>query len=84
MKTTEIEGIFKKEKRLFTENPSSCIGIKVYNEQLVPYENKEFRSWNPYRSKLAAAILKGLKNISQSVLPKLARSQSFMVTGLTF
>jgi len=63
MKQTEIEGIFKKENRLFTENPSSCKGIKVYNEQLITHKNKEFRSWNPYRSKLAAAILKGLKNI---------------------
>jgi fibrillarin-like pre-rRNA processing protein len=63
MKSTEIEGVFRKDKRLFTENPSSCIGIKVYNEQLFSDGNKEFRSWNPYRSKLAAAILKGLKNI---------------------
>ena len=63
MKPTEIECVFKKENHLFTENPSSCIGTKVYNEQLISYDNKEFRSWNPYRSKLAAAILKGLKNI---------------------
>jgi fibrillarin-like pre-rRNA processing protein len=63
MKTTEIEGVFKNNNRLFTENPASCIGIKVYNEQLISYDDKEFRSWNPYRSKLAAAILKGLKNI---------------------
>lgn len=63
MKSTEIEGVFKNNNRLFTENPSLCIGIKVYNEQLISYDDKEFRSWNPYRSKLAAAILKGLKNI---------------------
>jgi fibrillarin-like pre-rRNA processing protein len=63
MKSTEIEGVFKNNNRLFTENLSSCLGIKVYNEQLVSQEDKEFRSWNPYRSKLAAAILKGLKNI---------------------
>lgn len=63
MKTTEIEGVFKKDGRLYTENPTSCIGIKVYNEQLISHDDREFRSWNPYRSKLAAAILKGLKNI---------------------
>ena len=63
MKTTEMEGVFKNNNRLFTENPNSCLGIKVYNEQLISYDDKEFRSWNPYRSKLAAAILKGLKNI---------------------
>jgi len=63
MKTIEIEGVFKKDNHLFTENPPSCKGIKVYNEQLISYDSKEFRSWNPYRSKLSAAILKGLKNI---------------------
>ena len=56
-----IEGVFKQEDRIFTENPSYCKGLQVYNEKLVKYEGKEFRSWNPYRSKLAAAILKGLK-----------------------
>ena len=34
--------------------------MKVYNEKLVKYKGKEFRSWNPYRSKLSAAILNGL------------------------
>jgi len=63
MKSTEIDGIFRKNDRIFTENLDSCRGIKVYNEKLITYKNREFRSWNPYRSKLAAAILKGLKNI---------------------
>jgi len=63
MKPTEIDGIFRENDRIFTENLDSCKGIKVYNEKLITYNNKEFRSWNPYRSKLAAAILKGLKNI---------------------
>jgi fibrillarin-like pre-rRNA processing protein len=61
MKQTETKGIFKEKNRLFTENPRSSKGIKVYNEKLTTIEKKEFRSWNPYRSKLAAAILKGLK-----------------------
>lgn len=63
MKPTEIDGIFRKNDRIFTENLDLCRGIKVYNEKLITYKNREFRSWNPYRSKLAAAILKGLKNI---------------------
>ena len=33
----------------------------MYNEKLVKYKGREFRSWNPYRSKLASAILNGLK-----------------------
>ena len=60
MKPTEISGVFKEKNRIFTENPKSCKGLKVYNEKLVKYKENEFRSWNPYRSKLAAAILNGL------------------------
>jgi fibrillarin-like pre-rRNA processing protein len=60
MKSIKIEGVYKKNDKIFTENLESCYGIKVYNEQLVSYKDKEYRSWNPYRSKLAAAILKGL------------------------
>jgi len=35
-------------------------GDRVYNEDLVSIEGSEFRTWDPFRSKLAAAILKGL------------------------
>ncbi|MCC6003154.1 MAG: fibrillarin-like rRNA/tRNA 2'-O-methyltransferase [Thermofilum sp.] len=35
-------------------------GIKVYDEMLVQFGEKELRTWNPYRSKLAGAILKGI------------------------
>ncbi|RLE66897.1 MAG: fibrillarin-like rRNA/tRNA 2'-O-methyltransferase [Thermoprotei archaeon] len=38
-------------------------GIKVYGEQLIRLGGKEYRVWNPYRSKLAAAIYKGLKMV---------------------
>ncbi len=60
MKPTEIEGVFKEKNRIFTENLDSCRGIKVYNEKLITNKKREYRSWNPYRSKLAAAILKGV------------------------
>ena len=60
MKPTEISGVFKEKNWIFTENSKSCKGLKVYNEKLVKYKENEFRSWNPYRSKLAAAILNGL------------------------
>jgi len=60
MQPTEYPGIYKKNDRLFTVNPELCKGIKVYNEQLFTEDDKEYRSWNPYRSKLAAALLKGL------------------------
>jgi len=36
---------------------------RVYGEQLFEENNEEFRVWNPYRSKLAAALLNGLKKL---------------------
>lgn len=36
-------------------------GISVYGEKLITYEEKEFRIWDPFRSKLAAAVLNGIK-----------------------
>lgn len=59
MKPTEIDGVFKRNGRLYTIN--RCKGRKVYGETLKIIDGIEYRSWNPYRSKLAAAILKGLK-----------------------
>jgi len=46
-------------KRLATINLTP--GKRVYGELLVKYKEVEYRIWNPYRSKLAAAILKGLE-----------------------
>jgi len=38
-------------------------GTRVYGERLVAYGNAEYRVWDPTRSKLAAAIMKGLKEV---------------------
>jgi fibrillarin-like pre-rRNA processing protein len=38
-------------------------GKNVYGERLVKIDEKEYRIWDPFRSKLASAILKGIKNI---------------------
>ena len=62
----KFEGVYWIEfedgsRKLATENLAP--GVKVYGEQLVKIGDKEYRVWNPYRSKLAAAILKGLKEI---------------------
>lgn len=45
--------------RLATVNLSP--GTKVYDERLVTIRGTEYRLWDPYRSKLAAALLRGLK-----------------------
>jgi len=35
-------------------------GRRVYNEELVKRDGVEYRTWDPFRSKLAAGILKGV------------------------
>ncbi len=52
-------GVYKEGKRLFTRN--LVPGTRVYGERLVKVNGIEYREWNPRRSKLAAAILNGLK-----------------------
>ncbi len=54
-------GVFRIDGKLATENLAK--GAKVYGEELVNHEDTQYRLWNPYRSKLAAAILKGLKEL---------------------
>ena len=38
-------------------------GKTVYGEKLIKFEGVEYRLWDPFRSKLAAAILKGIKAV---------------------
>lgn len=45
-------------RRLATRN--LVPGKNVYGERLISIKGIEYRLWNPFRSKLAAAILKGL------------------------
>jgi fibrillarin-like pre-rRNA processing protein len=35
----------------------------VYGERLIKHKEHEYRLWDPYKSKLAAALSKGLKNV---------------------
>ena len=52
----QVEG----EEKLATQN--LVPGNQVYNEKLVQSKGVEYRIWNPFRSKLAAAIINGLKD----------------------
>ena len=52
----QVEG----ERKLATQN--LVPGNQVYNEKLVQSKEIEYRIWNPFRSKLAAAIMNDLKN----------------------
>jgi fibrillarin-like pre-rRNA processing protein len=48
-------------ERLATKN--LAMGKSVYGERLVSWQGVEYRIWDPFRSKLAAAVLKGLKTV---------------------
>ncbi len=53
-------------KRIATQNLTS--GLKVYDEELITIKNIEYRFWDPTRSKLAAALVKGLNELP--IIPK--------------
>jgi fibrillarin-like pre-rRNA processing protein len=54
-------GVYNIDGSLCTEN--SVKGFKVYGEKLVKQHDREYRMWDPFRSKLAAGILKGLRTL---------------------
>ncbi|MFH1294489.1 MAG: fibrillarin-like rRNA/tRNA 2'-O-methyltransferase [Candidatus Aenigmatarchaeota archaeon] len=53
-------GVFHDGKRFLTKN--LVPGTRSYGEEIVQDHGNEFRVWDPYRSKPAAALTKGLKN----------------------
>jgi len=57
-----FDGVFLIDGKVATMN--LIRGRKVYNETLVDIQGIEYRLWNPYRSKLAAAIMNGLKTFA--------------------
>lgn len=40
-----------------------ALGKRVYGERLFKWKDLELREWNPYRSKLGAALLKGIEEL---------------------
>lgn len=52
-------GVFFINNLLATLNANP--GKRVYDEKLMKIDGKEYRLWDPYRSKLAGAIKKGLE-----------------------
>lgn len=57
--TQKFQGIYSINESTATENLNP--GIRVYGEKLIEIKDKEYRIWDPRRSKLGAAILNGLK-----------------------
>ncbi len=50
-----------KARKIATKNLAP--GKNVYGERLIRFKMVEYRLWDPYRSKLAAALLKGLETV---------------------
>ncbi|MHA1976162.1 MAG: fibrillarin-like rRNA/tRNA 2'-O-methyltransferase [Candidatus Hodarchaeales archaeon] len=67
VKETMIEGMYQlqidQKNRLATRN--QVPGTSVYGERLIKVENEEYRLWDPFRSKFAAAFLSGMKLLPQ-------------------
>ncbi|MDD5111324.1 MAG: fibrillarin-like rRNA/tRNA 2'-O-methyltransferase [Candidatus Altiarchaeota archaeon] len=57
----KFPGVYMVDGQIATEN--SVPGYRVYDEKLLKQQNREYRLWDPFRSKLAAAILKGLRTL---------------------
>jgi fibrillarin-like pre-rRNA processing protein len=56
MEPTSFPGVFRRGRDLFTVNAEP--GHRVYGEDLVNEGGIEYRRWDPFRSKLAAYLLK--------------------------
>lgn len=55
-----MKGVVKEGRRLYTIVPKEFEGRSLYGEKIIKSGGMVLRNWNPYRSKLAAAILKGI------------------------
>ena len=55
-----FKAVWKSDNKLLTKN--LVPGFRSYSEKIIKIKNAEYRVWDPYKSKPAAAILKGLKN----------------------
>ncbi len=56
-----FQGVFKIKRQISTEN--LVPGHSVYGEKRITDGSVEYRLWDPHKSKLAAAIANGLKNM---------------------
>jgi fibrillarin-like pre-rRNA processing protein len=69
-------GVWRRSDKIFTEG--LIPGERSFTRLILKSGRKEFREWNPYRSKPAAAIMNGLK-----VFP-LKKSMKILYLGISF
>ena len=68
-----FDGVYRIDGKLATEN--LVPGARVYGEELIKAKGVEYRLWNPYRSKMAAALINGLRNF------KVAKGSNVLYLG---
>jgi fibrillarin-like pre-rRNA processing protein len=69
-------GVWKRGKEIFTQSLIS--GDRSFTKSLIKSGGMEFREWNPYRSKPAAAIANGLKTLP------VRKSMKILYLGISF
>ena len=57
MEPTDWTGVYREGRDLYTVNAEP--GVRVYGETLRSVGSVEYRQWDPFRSKLAAFLLRG-------------------------
>ena len=60
MEPTSTRGVYREGRDLFTVNATP--GVRVYGETLRTVAGVEYRQWDPFRSKLAAWLVRGTPN----------------------
>mgnify|MGYP000265344547 CR=1 FL=1 len=61
MKPSKVFEVYEEGRYIYTKSISP--GINVYGEKTIRAGGAEYREWDPRRSKLAAAIVKGCPNV---------------------
>ncbi len=69
-------GVWKKGNHIFVQSPVK--GDKSFTKTVIKSGSREFREWNPYRSKPAAAIVNGLKTFP------LRKGMKILYLGISF
>ena len=57
IKPTRFDGVYSDGRDFFTLNLAA--GVRVYGEKLLTQDGREYRRWDPHRSKLAALLQRG-------------------------
>ena len=61
----KVKGLYwaELEDRVWPATKSLAPGVNVYGERIIRVGKDEYRVWDPFRSKLAAALLNGLEDL---------------------